>query len=500
MQPTPVESPVRDQSRSAPGEQGAGHRVILLLTRHPLLSVFIVALVVRVTTAAAIHLAIGADFFGVGDDTTYSQMAADVAAGATAHWDGYTRLLYNITATFTVPLTVIYLVFGPTILGGPVLAAFFGAATAALVTRIALEALPVRWALSAGLGVTFFPSQVLWSSLTLKDAAVWAVLAGLGVVVAVANRADGRALALSGAGAAVGLVLLGHLRLHTLIVACVALGLAAWVGVRRQRAPRIAGALLLAVSIPWFLGLGPGGVGLVTSAGRDLENRRVANAFGAATALVPDVPPAQTEGAVALTELEARVAVLDEELRELDEERLAAREPAGGAEPPADPGLTPAERRALANRRRQLERERHLAVERAAALRLEAAQQPEVPAAEEVGSPHLAHLPRGLSAMLLEPYPWRSSPNSRVAVARLESFLWYPLLAFAMMGLTGLWRERRVLAYPVLVGGGILLMYALAEGNFGTAYRHRGEFVWVVILLATFGAYHSRAWYRRFGE
>ena len=30
-------------------------------------------------------------------------------------------------------------------------------------------------------------------------------------------------------------------------------------------------------------------------------------------------------------------------------------------------------------------------------------------------------------------------------------------------------------------------MWALVEGNFGTAYRHRGEFVWVAILFAGLG-------------
>jgi hypothetical protein len=41
--------------------------------------------------------------------------------------------------------------------------------------------------------------------------------------------------------------------------------------------------------------------------------------------------------------------------------------------------------------------------------------------------------------------------------------------------------------FPILVGGGILVMYALTEGNIGTAYRHRGEFVWVVAILGSSG-------------
>ncbi|MDQ3677323.1 MAG: hypothetical protein M3401_11060, partial [Actinomycetota bacterium] len=55
-------------------------------------------------------------------------------------------------------------------------------------------------------------------------------------------------------------------------------------------------------------------------------------------------------------------------------------------------------------------------------------------------------------------------------------------------------RHRRTLAFPVLAGGAILMMYGLTEGNLGTAYRHRGEFVWVVALLAAIGAERIAAW------
>jgi hypothetical protein len=68
-----------------------------------------------------------------------------------------------------------------------------------------------RWALLAGLIVALLPSQVLWSSLILKDAAVWAALSSLAAPVAVSARSSGRRLALQGTAAAVLLVLLGYL-------------------------------------------------------------------------------------------------------------------------------------------------------------------------------------------------------------------------------------------------------------------------------------------------
>ena len=72
-------------------------------------------------------------------------------------------------------------------------------------------------------------------------------------------------------------------------------------------------------------------------------------------------------------------------------------------------------------------------------------------------------------------------------LARIEALVWYPLVALALFGLAGAWRMRRALAFPVLCGGGVLAMYGLTEGNLGTAFRHRGELVWVTLLLATVG-------------
>ena len=107
----------------------------------------------------------------------------------------------------------------------------------------------------------------------------------------------------------------------------------------------------------------------------------------------------------------------------------------------------------------------------------------------------LTHLPRGLSVMLLEPYPWDANRNSRVVLAKIETILWYPILGLALVGVFHVRRHGRVLWFPLLYGVGVLIGYALSEGNLGTAFRHRGEFVWVAALLAAFGA--RDLWNRR---
>jgi 4-amino-4-deoxy-L-arabinose transferase-like glycosyltransferase len=160
-----------------------------------------------------------------------------------------------------------------------------GAATAALTARLALEVLDRRFALIAGLLVALLPSQVLWSSLILKDAPVWACLSALAVVAAVAARSTGRKVALLGLAAAGLLLLLAYLRLQTLEVACVALVLAMLVSDRAQRPLRVGAALALLVCLPWAYGMGVAGAPYV-SGQRDLGQQRSLNAVQATSAVV----------------------------------------------------------------------------------------------------------------------------------------------------------------------------------------------------------------------
>jgi hypothetical protein len=100
----------------------------------------------------------------------------------------------------------------------------------------------------------------------------------------------------------------------------------------------------------------------------------------------------------------------------------------------------------------------------------------------------LSYLPKGVSIVALRPWPWEPSDGSAgVRLARVETLVWYPLLVLAVIGLAGVWRMRRPLAFPVLSGAAVLVMYGVTEGNLGTAYRHRGELVWALVLLATVG-------------
>lgn len=413
------------------------------LWRRPLLTVFCIALAVRVVLAVAIWAVAGGSLFP--DDTRYSEMAAEAAAGQSGEWTRAEHRRYQETATLLVPLTALYRVLGPVKLAGQLLVAVLGAAAAALTARLALEALEVGWATAAGLAVALLPSQVLWSALVLKDAPVWALLAALALVVAVAGRSSGRRLVGLAAAAAALLLLLGFLRQQTLVVAAWALALSSWAGTPERRLARGLGALAIAVVVPWAAGQGPAGVGFLTGVG-PLAGIRAVAAGDAETSFVDE--PTATSTTVT---------------------RAAPTTAAPSPAPTVAPSTTAASSAARPTRT--------------------------PPRAVEDGpADDLRALPRGLSVMLLEPYPWPPSTNSRLRFAQAETLVWYPLLALAVVGAAALRRHLRVIAFPVLVGGAIVVTYAVTEGNLGTAYRHRGEFVWIVALMAAAGGREVLRW------
>ena len=469
---------------------------------HPIAATFLVALVARLVVIFLLsHLFTGSL---VTDDRTYHVMAMQKATGDTAGWDDFTHTLYWSTATFMVPITFLYRVFGPNILWAQLLVAVVGALAAALVMRLASEFVSRRMAIASGAVVALLPSQVLWSSLVMKDAFVWLCLICLALCVALSRHKVGWSL-LPWAGLA-GAVLggLAFLRLHTLVVASWALVAAALVGTRKEgRVQRTVGALVLAISIPWVLGdIGPGGYSLVVNAG-SLEDRRFQNAAGAKSAFVDPAkdPNLDTESEPSIDEDSERIAEIlaaaESEREKAESAVMEAKKIKAEARAVAQQsgsGPTSREARRLERRAARLLELSQQRLAAAARLESEAAQreseteQPPAPPPSDTGvTRDLRHLPTGVSVMLLEPFPLPFEGSASLRMARLESLVWYPVLALALLGLVYARRRLREIFFPVLVGTGMLLLYALTEGNVGTAHRHRGEFIWVAALLAGFG-------------
>lgn len=359
--------------------------------RHPVLFVFMVALTVRVLGAVFTTITVGMEKFP--DTDGYDRLAAERVSGAYHGWDAESDFFWDRYSGFTLPLAVLYRLFGTHLFLGQLLAAVLGAVAAAAICRLLLEVTTRQWALTGGLVVALFPLQVLWSSVAYKDSAVWAATAAMALVATWAAHAAGWRLAGCGVALAGFVFWLGHLRRPTLIVTAWALLIAAFFSAPVGRVVRVSGALVILVLVPWYLGVGPGGIEYGTS--YTPSEVRAEGAEGADTSFV-DVD-------------------------------------AGG----------------LAD---------------------------------------LQHLPRGLSVVLLEPYPWTSFRGYEVRVAQAELLVWYPLLVVAAFGMPTVLRRRRELAFLAVTAGGLLGVYALYEGNFGTTLRHRAELLPALAVFAALGA------------
>lgn len=376
---------------------------------HPLVAVAIVAVAARVLLAVGVAIAHHGTLFG--DDERYLRMARQAADGDTSSWDAYLHLLYRRTGSLLWPVTGLFEVFGGVAIVAQLFVAALGTGTAVLTTKLGLEFLSRQAALFAGVAVALLPSQILWSSLVMKDALVWCLLAGIAVTFVASWRARGWRLLACWAGIVAMLTALGFLRLHTLEIALVALLLASVVAPAAGRLPRVAAAAAVLLLLPVTFGMGVAGITFLRNTG-SLTERRALNAVDADTAVVKPAtgPPQSSNGS-------------------LD---------AGSDDP---------------------------------------------------GTSTVSYLPEGLTVILLRPFPWEigSGGSTGVRLAGAETVLWYPLLAVAIVGLVAVRRRLAVLAFPLLVGAATAVMYGLSEGNVGTAYRHRGEFVWVVALLAAAG-------------
>jgi len=415
-------------------------RGMAALRRHPFLAVTVLAVFVRVLVAIVSKVLFAGHVFG--DERYYEAMATDIALNSRSAWRAFDEAFYDATGGFLWPLALVYRVFGAGSIAGQLLVVGFGVATVVLTMVVSRRVVAPRWVVLAGLLAALLPSTVLWSSLTLKDAQVWTLVGLATLAVASSIGARGWTMAAMLALAAGSLLTLAFVRPHSFVVGCLALLLAAWFGPREGRAARGLAGSAVAVVLPWLVGLGPLGSEMILHSG-SLDFRRAANAEGARTAFVPSV----TERS-----LEIRRA-----LEAPDGQGRGGPSDAAGV-PGVDRPLDPLEEPVIV-----------------------------LPSFDDSLADNLSHLPRGVVSVLLEPTPWRSG-SANVRFGGVEALIWYPMLLLAGAGLVVAIRHRGVLAFPVLYAGGMIVLYALTEGNIGTSFRHRAEATWVVCILAAAGA------------
>ena len=106
----------------------------------------------------------------------------------------------------------------------------------------------------------------------------------------------------------------------------------------------------------------------------------------------------------------------------------------------------------------------------------------------------LDSLPRGLVAVSLLPFPWSYGTSMTLNAAAAESLLWVVLYVLAFIGA---WHGRRAPTtyFPVFLVGAVMVSSAVTQGNLGTAFRHRGQVLSVLAVLAAIGIQYL--WDRR---
>ncbi len=397
----------------------------------PLWTVFVTALVVRLCVVALV--ALFADGYLFQDDHGYLQLA-EQHTDRSELWDAGSQRFWKTNLSFLAPISFLFDVVGPYPALAQSLQALAGAWTATCVTMLVGRHARPGISLGAGMVAALYPSQVLWSSLVLKDALVWMCLATIAVVIARWQESGDRVpFAIGSTGLLLLLLYLSHLRAHTLVVTCLALVASVSWRPSPLRLARIVIALLFLLLIPLTVDVGLGGNRLWRIGLFGMEEQRQAGAVGAATALVEI--PAHTQLSLA----QERVAALEAELK------LA--------------------RGDLENWIGQVEST--------------------IPSTI---TDDLLYLPTGIRVMLVDPLPQHLGNNRNLILAFSEHLIWYPALLLCLLGLPSALRGSAELTFSSFVALGLLVMWALVEGNFGTAFRHKGEFVWAVLVFAGVGA------------
>src|SRR3954466_10985099 len=221
-------------------------RLVAALDAHPIVGVVVVAALVRILFAGGSTALTGRNV--IPDEGLYIELGRQIVGGVKPDewYPGYGQSFYDSLWAFTAPLVALFKIFGPHAIVGRPFAAGLGAATAGVTTAIALRFLRRPFAVAAGLVVALAPSQVLFSSVVLRESEIWLCLSLVGLGALLMTGTEWRALAGGAAIAIVGLLTLSWLRDQTMLAAAWALALALVVTPRRRWVPRVAAGVAIA--------------------------------------------------------------------------------------------------------------------------------------------------------------------------------------------------------------------------------------------------------------
>ena len=264
------------------------------------------------------------------------------------------------------------------------------------VTLILLKYTRSTTALSAGILAAIYPSQVLWSSLVLRDSLVWMTLALILLTLRRWDESKDRTNFLRyGIVLSILIIYLSSVRSHTMLVACIALLIAVIWKSKTFASAKILLLVTLFVFVPLIANIGLAGQELFQFVTEGMSDFRQKNATG-------------------------NLAIVDP----FSDQRFA----------------------------------------------------------------DLFYLPIGLRVMLLDPLPHQLQLNYELILAFCENLLWYPILIFSGYGVFKMRKKMGLeTIFLIFCNMGLITMWSIFEGNFGTAFRHRSEFIWSTIIFAAIG-------------
>ncbi|MDG2428084.1 MAG: hypothetical protein P8M16_06610 [Acidimicrobiales bacterium] len=523
----------------------SARQIVDLTFRRPLLVVAAVAVVPRVLLAALINRA---DIWALAPDSVQYLAVTEAAADGrlATFWVGYGESLFKATWVFSAQLWALFELFGPSRFAGQCVAIVYGVLSAVMAVVVARRVVRPAYAISAGLVVALLPSQIAFSSVTLRESLIWWLLA---MTVFFVFR-SGRSVHAAGSigwmvATSIPILLLAYLRVHAaLLLTWCLFGCLLFVGRARLVRSLIVG--LFVVVLPMFMGLGPGGVDFAIKSADNLGTVRAVLAMSADTAIgevvAPKIPEVRDEdgwliskavpadldeqggleavvgdesfesvaaaGGVAgsvvseVTGVEVEVEVEVGVAPPLDDQGFSGNkefsveprdlsalggdpsvEPRGLSALGGDPVGTPLLPGVLLDRAIQLgEGNRKFIVDSEGR-------------SITVSNDRLATfsaLPRGLAAVMFRPFPWEADGSIGQTGAALESLAWMLLVLLSIVGIAARWRSSVEVIFLVLLVSVFAGASAVTQGNVGTAFRHRGQILLGISVLAVAGIQHIR--------
>lgn len=467
--------------------RGRLERVADRALERPVSAVVAVALVVRASVVLVLE-ALDVPSF-TPDELGYVDIASWQLDGRLNElWSGYGTTLYDSTKAFSWQVTQLVRLLGPVLLAPRLLSVVYGTVTAGVTVAIALHLVRRHFALLAGLFVALLPSQVLWSSVGLRESMIWAVLALMSLLVARAARSSGAgAIMLQAAGVGLLFVLVSWLRPHTAVGAlwCAVAALAVPAG---RRALRVAAAGSVFVVAPLLVGLTVGGIGLFIRSTDELGTVRSYMRMQAESVIgEPEVlAPAVVEEPA--SELAAGVGSVLGTDSSLTEEPLSP----GGAGDGMGAGAVGVE---AGEPEVQVQPEVSHVIDRKSEIGeveddyIVDYEGRKVVVKNDLRS-NFSALLRGLPAVTVRPVPWESGLSRPARAAGFESVVWAALFAFAGIGVWARRREIVPVLYPILLVVGLTVSMSVSQGNLGTAVRHRGQILFALAVMAVVGIQH----------